>query len=99
MGIASMVIGIVAAVLAFIPFCGYFAFIPAVIGLVFGIIDVVMKSKAQRPNGQGIAGIVLNAVAIVVIALWTLVFAAGTEVPQAETIKSVQQQPPAVGGK
>ena len=87
MGIASMVIGIVAAVLAFVPLCGYFAFIPAIVGLILGIIDVAMKGKAQKPKGQGVAGVVLNAVAIFIIALWTLVFAASAAAKHAEDMK------------
>ena len=77
MGLAAMIIGIVAVVFGFIPFCGYFALLPAIIGLILGIVDVKNKSKAQQPKGKGMAGIVLNAVAIIVILLWTLVFAAG----------------------
>ncbi len=78
MGLAAMIIGIIAVVLGFIPFCGYFALLPAIVGLILGIVDVKQKSKAKQPKGQGMAGIVLNAVAIIVILLWTLVFAAAT---------------------
>ncbi len=77
MGIAALVIGIIAVVFGFIPFCGYFALLPAVVGLILGIVDVMKKSKAQQPKGKGMAGIVLNTVAIIVILLWTLVFVAG----------------------
>lgn len=76
MGLAALIIGIVAVVLGFIPFCGYFALIPAIVGLILGIVDVQKKSKAQQPKGKGMAGIVLNAAAIIIILLWTLVFAA-----------------------
>jgi len=78
MGLAAMIIGIIAVVLGFIPFCGYFALLPAIVGLILGIVDVKQKSKAQQPKGMGMAGIVLNAVALIVILLWTLVFAAGS---------------------
>jgi len=77
MGLAAMIIGIVAVVLGFIPLCNYFAVIPAIVGLILGIVDVKQKSKKQEPKGKGTAGIVLNAAAIVVILLWTLVIAAG----------------------
>lgn len=77
MGLAAMIIGIIAVVLGFIPFCGYFALLPAIVGLILGILDVKQKSKAQQPKGKGMAGIVLNAVAIIVILLWTLIFAVG----------------------
>jgi hypothetical protein len=80
MGLAAMIIGIIAVVLGFIPFCGYFAILPAIVGLILGIIDVKKKSKAQQPKGIGMAGIVLNAVALIVILLWTLVIGAGAVV-------------------
>ena len=75
MGIASMVIGILAAILAFIPLCGYMAFVPAVIGLILGLVDVSKKKKQEKPKGQGIAGIVLNAIAIGLIFLYSVIFA------------------------
>ena len=75
MGIASMVIGIISAVICFIPFCNYFALIPAGIGFILGIVDVAIKSKKkQEGKGQGVAGIVLNVIAIVIIILYTLPF-------------------------
>jgi hypothetical protein len=76
MGIASMVIGIIAAICGFVPFCGYFALLPALTGFVLGIVDVTQKKKAEKPCGQGIAGIVLNSLAILTTILWTLLFAA-----------------------
>ena len=76
MGLAAMIIGIVAVVLGFIPVCGMIALLPAIVGLILGIVDVSRKSKQQQPKGKGLAGIILNAAAIIVILLWTLVFAA-----------------------
>lgn len=76
MGIASMVIGIVAAILGFVPFCNYFAALPAVVGLVLGIVDIVLKGKKEQPKGVGIAGVALNGVAILLIIAWTSLFAA-----------------------
>lgn len=76
MGIASMIIGIVAAILGFVPFCNYFAALPAVVGLVLGVVDIVLKGKKQEPKGIGIAGVVLNGVAILLIVAWTSLFAA-----------------------
>lgn len=77
MGIASMVIGIIAVILAFIP-CptAILLFVPVLVGLVLGIVDVVLKSKKQKPKGCGIAGIVMNAIALINIIFWCFVFAA-----------------------
>ncbi|UCC12750.1 MAG: DUF4190 domain-containing protein [candidate division WOR-3 bacterium] len=79
MGIASMVIGIVSAILGFIPMCGWFATLPAVVGLILGIVDVVQKNKNQQPGkGIGIAGIILNSIAIILILIWTFVIVAAS---------------------
>jgi hypothetical protein len=80
MGVASMVIGIVSAVLGFIPLCGNIAFVPAIVGLVLGIVDVVKKSKNQLPKGQGIAGIVLCSVALVLIMFYNVILIASSNV-------------------
>ncbi len=81
MGLAAMIIGIVAVVLGIIPGCGLvFGLPPAIVGLILGIVDVKNKSKAKQPKGMGMAGVVLNAVAIVFIILWTIIFAAGAVV-------------------
>jgi len=79
MGIASMVIGIVSAILGFVPLCNYFALIPASIGFILGIVDVAIKSqKKVEGKGIGIAGIVLNAIAIALIVIWSVLFVAAT---------------------
>ena len=72
MGVAALVLGIVSIIIAWIPFCGSIAFVPAVIGLILGIVDTVQKSKKQEKKGLAIAGIVLNAIAIVFIAVYTI---------------------------
>ncbi|MHC4088388.1 MAG: hypothetical protein ACYSWZ_25700 [Planctomycetota bacterium] len=82
MGLAAMIIGIVAVILGFIPVCGMIALVPAIVGLILGIIEVKKKSQAKQPKGMGMAGVVLNAVAIVFIILWTVVIAAAPEVTE-----------------
>ena len=94
MGIAAMVIGIVAVIIAFIPLCGSIAFLPAIVGLILGIVDVAMKSKANQPKGMGIAGIVCNAVAIVIILLYLFVFAAATDEAINELEKEITSSRP-----
>lgn len=72
MGVAALVLGIISVVVGFIPFCGTWAIIPAIVGLVLGIVDCVKKSKEGNPKGKAIAGIVCSAVAIVVIIAYYL---------------------------
>ena len=70
MGVAALVLGIVSLVISFIPFCGTWAIIPAIIGLVLGIVDAVKKSKENEPKGKSIAGIVCSAIAVIIIIAW-----------------------------
>ncbi len=67
MGIAALVLGIVSVLFSFIPFCNTFMYIPAIVGLVLGIVDTVKKSKGGEKKGVSIAGIVLCAIAVIVI--------------------------------
>lgn len=76
MGIASLVLGIISLIVSFIPCCGSLAIIPAIIALILGIVEVVKKGKAGEPKGKGIAGIVLSAIAIVIIVVWFVIFGA-----------------------
>jgi hypothetical protein len=100
MGIASMVIGIVALVIGFIPFCGFWAAVPALVGLILGIVDLALKSKRGQPRGTAIAGVVLNPLAIiVVVAWWYLAYSFGSEVATAPVVSGYNsawsQFPPA----
>ena len=68
MGVASLVLGIVAIVISFIPCLGIYALVPSIIGLLLGLIGIVSASKANPPKSKGlaIAGLVLSIIATVV---------------------------------
>lgn len=74
MGIAALVLGIISIIIGFIPLCGSIALFPAIIGLILGIVDVVLKSKKGEKKGVSIAGLVLSAIAIVIITFWVFIF-------------------------
>ncbi|MCH8561188.1 DUF4190 domain-containing protein [Nesterenkonia sp. DZ6] len=61
-GIAAMVLGIVAIVFAFIPVVGLLSFLLAPLAIILGIIAVVKR----RGRGQGITGVVTGAVGLVI---------------------------------
>ncbi len=75
MGTASLVIGIIAIIFGFIPIINYFLLIPALLGLILGIIDIGIKVKQNKSRSESICGVVLNALAIFVIAAWTVAIA------------------------
>jgi len=70
MGATSLIFGVIAIIISLVPYCNYFALVPAILGLVMGCMDVVNKRKNKEPRGLAIAGIVLNAVAILLLFLW-----------------------------
>ncbi len=84
MGIAALILGIVAFILSFIPLCGIIGIVPAIIGLILGIVEVVKKSKSGEPKGLGIAGIILTSIAIIVSIVWNLVVLAAIGVAATE---------------
>ena len=74
MGIAALILGIISLIIGFIPLCGSIAIFPAIIGIILGIVDIVLKSKKGEKKGISIAGLVLSAIATVVIIFWVFVF-------------------------
>ena len=70
MEIASLVLGIISLVIGCIPFCGTIALMPAIVGLILGIVDLALKAKSVENKSQAIAGLVMSAIAIVVIIFW-----------------------------
>ena len=78
MDIASLVLGIVSLIIGFIPVFGAIAFLPALIGLILGIIAIAKKSKENEKKGKGIAGVITCSVAIVIIFFWVFVISAAS---------------------
>lgn len=67
MGIASFVIGLICLILS--PFLSVFLILPALLALILGIVDTVIKSKKKLPKGLSIAGIVLSTIALAICIL------------------------------
>lgn len=91
MGVAALVLGIISIIIGCVPFCGAIAFIPAIVGLVLGIVDIVKKNKEGQPKGMAIAGTVLSAIAILVIIYWVFIAGLiGTAVTQ-EVVRTTEE--------
>ena len=89
MGVASLVLGILSILICWIPCVNYLAFVPAVIGVILGIVDTVKKSKSGEKKGMAIAGLILSAVAVVIIFLWTVIFGAAVSTVDGNELNSV----------
>ncbi len=75
MGVASLIIGIIAFLVSFIPLVGFLGAILAFVGLILGIVGTVQKAKAGESKGASITGVVFNCLAFVICIVWLLVFA------------------------
>ena len=74
MGIASLVIGILAIILGFVPGCGIVTAVPAaILGIILGVVEIALKSKKGEPKGMGTAGLILNIIAIVIVVVVTAI--------------------------
>ena len=70
MAVASLVLGIVALVFAFIPGISWIAWIAGVVGIVLGALG---RKKEPEKKGMATAGMVMS---IVAVALGTIIFIA-----------------------
>lgn len=74
MGIAALILGIIAIVIGWIPFVCFIAFMFAIIGLILGIVDTIHKSKiGDNKKAISIAGLIVSAVAIPIIIFSTFI--------------------------
>jgi hypothetical protein len=78
MGIASLIIGIISLIMSLIPGIGMFFLFPAMVGLILGIVSTILKAKKLESKGISISGVVLNALAIIFIVIWSFLLTAAT---------------------
>jgi hypothetical protein len=62
LGIAGLVLGILAAIISFIPCLGTWAIVPGIIAIILSAISLSQASKAGASKGLAIAGLVCGIV-------------------------------------
>ncbi len=72
MDIASLVLGIISIVFGAFPFCGTFFALPALVGLILGVVFLATAKRHKKPRGMAIAGTATSAIALLVMASWWL---------------------------
>ncbi len=75
MGVASLVLGIVALIVAWIPCVGVYALLFSVLGLILGAVGIAKAKKTGQGKGLSVAGLVCNIIATVIAAIWFFVMA------------------------
>lgn len=93
MGIASLVLGIVAVVGSFIPEYGLLALIPALAGFGLGVADVAVKTKKGKRDLLGKSGLLVSGIGMVFVIGMTIMInpAPESQVP----VDAVGDQPAA----
>src|SRR4029453_4991728 len=76
LGVAALVVGVVAAVLSVIPLLGMTAFFLGPVAIVLGIIAFFLKN---RKKGMAIAGAILGIISLIVAGIMTAAIAAGVK--------------------
>ena len=75
-GVTSLVLGIVGAAFACIPFVGVIAWPLVLAGLAFGVLGIVRVRRGRATNpGVAIAGTAVSVVGLVICVVQTVVFA------------------------
>lgn len=75
MEIASLILGIISLIISIIPVIGMFCYIPAIVGLILGIVALAtMKSRGKTKKAKPIIGIVTSGISMVLAIIVTIVF-------------------------
>ncbi|NOY38513.1 MAG: hypothetical protein GXO83_13185 [Chlorobi bacterium] len=69
-GIAALVLGIIALLIAFIPCIGMLALIPGVIGIVFAIVGLNQAAQANAAKGLVVAALVISILGTTIAVVW-----------------------------
>ncbi|HEY4787827.1 MAG TPA: DUF4190 domain-containing protein, partial [Bacteroidales bacterium] len=75
LGIAGLVLGIIALLIAFIPCVGLYALLPGGIAIVLSVVAFSQAKKANAAKGLIIAALVISIIGTAIAAVWGLVFA------------------------
>ncbi|MDR0229237.1 MAG: DUF308 domain-containing protein [Flavobacteriaceae bacterium] len=75
-GIISLISGIFALVISFIPCFGTVAVFVAIVPIILGIVSITHANKNGGQKGLGIAGLCIGAVALLIGLFWGMVLAA-----------------------
>lgn len=70
LGVAGLVVGIVAILFSFIPCLGMWAIVPAIVGIVLSAVSISHANKANAQKGVAVGGLVCSIIAAAIAAYW-----------------------------
>lgn len=80
LGIAGLILGIIAFLIAFIPCVGLLALIPGIIAIVLSVIGLSQANRGDGTKGVIIAALVISIIATSVAGIWGFFFATGATI-------------------
>jgi hypothetical protein len=75
LGIAGLILGVIALLIAFIPCIGVLAVVPGAIALILSVIGLTQANRGDGSKGLVVAALVLSALSVVVAIAWGIFFA------------------------
>ncbi|WP_078714523.1 MmpS family transport accessory protein [Agreia bicolorata] len=87
LGLAALIIGILAFIGAFIPIVNYVSGVLALVGLVLGVIGLFRKG---RPKGLAITGTIISLIALILSIILAITYTVGFATAIDQGIKDVQ---------
>lgn len=96
MGIAGLIVGIVALLFSFIPCLGMWAIVPAVVGLILSAISMKQAGAAGGSKGMAIGGLICSIVGLLIACYWLYVWfsaasAIGNAIEQSGALDSLNK--------
>lgn len=73
-GLAALVVGAIALVLAFLPLASFAAFLPALAAIVLGVVGLVLQGRSRA---TAVAGLVLGGLALIIAIVLSVITAVG----------------------
>jgi uncharacterized membrane protein len=97
-GIASLVIGVLALPLSFVPCCGTMAIIPAIIGVLLGGVGLIVAKYKNCSGGISTAALVVSGIAFAV-ALFQIIYVSDAAGSAAAKVKARAEGQQSTGRK
>ncbi len=77
MGVASLVLGILAIIVCWVPCVGWCAIVPGILGIILGGVGIAKAAKKGTGKGCAVAGLVMSIIATAFSIFWVFVIGAG----------------------
>jgi hypothetical protein len=72
LGLTALILGIISVIISMVPFCNYVGLIPAIIGIVLGVVSLTQKDDTINARPLAITGLVFCVIAVVMSIVWSI---------------------------